>query len=417
MDKIVAKLDISAWPGIRQALAVMQAIAPDDHKGAMIRFVGGCIRNALSNQPITEIDLAASCAPDALLAKLAKARIAVTKIGLSHGTIAAHMGGKKFEITSLRRDVASDGRHAIVAFDAGWEQDALRRDFTMNALYADFHGRVFDPLGGLSDIKSGIVRFIGDPEKRIIEDYLRILRFFRFSAWFAQGAIDAKSLSACAGLADGLGRISRERIGYEMLRLLAAAGPIMALRAMRESGVLAKILTREICLHNFARLVQIEQGQNRNPGPLRRLLVLNQGDIEGLKQRFCLTNRQYAHICAVQQMSAGIQSCWSEAQAKQEIFHQGRQIWRDGVLVAWCRSKAAVSCPDFSALSALASWSAPEFPLRGSDLLALGLPSGPQLGAVLRQMREIWIGENFQLSREQLQDKARMLLSSGSESF
>ena len=229
------------WLGHSGTQSLMQALEAAGHKAL---FVGGCVRNALMQVPVADIDLATDALPQTVTELAQAADFKVVPTGIDHGTVTVIAHGKPHEVTTFRRDVETDGRRAVVAFSAEIEEDAQRRDFTMNAIYADRQGMVIDPLNGLPDARARRVRFVGDPETRIREDYLRILRFFRFHAAYGdqREGIDADGLAACAALAEGLGTISKERIGAEMRKLLSAGYPATALAAMEQSGVLARIL-------------------------------------------------------------------------------------------------------------------------------------------------------------------------------
>lgn len=239
MSASVADQDWLTAPATRAVLDALEAAGGPD----CVRFVGGCVRNALMGQTVDDLDLATRLLPEATMAALQKAGLKVVPTGIAHGTVTAVSKGRPYEITTLRRDVSTDGRNATVAFTDDWAEDAARRDFRLNALYADAQGRVFDPTGqGVEDAREGRIVFVGEPETRIREDYLRILRFFRFFAWYGRGEPDTAGLAACADLSEGMVRLSAERVSKELLKLLAAPDPRPAVRAMSETGVLARLL-------------------------------------------------------------------------------------------------------------------------------------------------------------------------------
>ena len=261
-------LPVQAWTTHPATVRVMDALARAGGEDAA-RFVGGCVRNALLRRPVADIDIATVLTPDAVAAALQAAGIKAVPTGLAHGTVTAVVDGRPFEITTLRRDVETDGRHAVVAFTADWGEDAARRDFTMNALYADLEGQVFDPTGeGLGDLRNGAVRFVGDPAARITEDALRILRFFRFHALYGRGRADAAALAACAEGRDLIARLSIERIAKELLGLFGAEDPRPAVRLMAGAGVLGLTLPEANDLARFDALVEIPGGEAPAGGPL-----------------------------------------------------------------------------------------------------------------------------------------------------
>ncbi|MDZ4362775.1 CCA tRNA nucleotidyltransferase, partial [Brevundimonas sp.] len=272
------RLERQAWLTDPATRAVMQALTaaggPD-----CARFVGGCVRNALIERPVDDIDIATRLLPQDVMAALAEAGLRAVPTGLAHGTVTAVSGGKGFEITTLRRDVSTDGRNATVAFTDDWAEDAARRDFRLNALYADADGTVFDPTGqGVADALAGRIVFVGDPHTRIREDYLRILRFFRFMAWYGRGQPDAAALTACADLASGMGRLSVERVSKELLKLLAAPDPVASVQAMAQAGVLAVILPEARLDDRFAAMTGITEDA------VLRLSVLLPADAEAASQ-------------------------------------------------------------------------------------------------------------------------------------
>ena len=251
-------LGLRPWMSAPETVAVFDALEAEGGAGCA-RFVGGCVRNALVARPIDDIDIATTLAPDQVTRALKAAGLSAIPTGIAHGTVTAVANHKPFEITTLRRDVTTDGRRATVVFTDDWAEDAQRRDFTLNSLYADRDGTIFDPTGrGVADAKAGRIVFVGEPEQRLAEDHLRNLRFFRFLAWFGKGAPDAAALAACAVLKDNIQSLSAERVSKELLKLLAADDPREAVRLMSEAGVLEVILKAPANLARFAALVEIE---------------------------------------------------------------------------------------------------------------------------------------------------------------
>ncbi len=263
--------DAHAWLVTARTRAVMQALTRD---GGDARFVGGAVRNAILGEAVADIDIATPLLPQDVMRRLQKAGFGAIPTGIEHGTITAIVRGQPFEVTTLRRDVSTDGRRATVAFTTDWAEDAARRDFTMNALYANAEGEIFDYVGGLADLRERRVRFVGDPSTRIREDYLRILRLFRFHAWYGKGGLDAEAFAAASDEKAGLKLLSGERVQKELLRLLEAKNPLTTLQAMQRVSILAEILPADLQLERIARLVEIETANSRKPDSLLRLAAL-----------------------------------------------------------------------------------------------------------------------------------------------
>lgn len=374
------------WLKLPETLAVMDALeaagGPD-----CARFVGGCVRNSLMGQAVDDIDIATRLEPSATMAALKARGLKAIPTGIDHGTVTAVAGGRPFEITTLRCDVETDGRRAVVAFTEDWAEDAARRDFRLNALYADTAGRVFDPTGGgLSDAAEGRIVFVGDPEARIREDYLRILRFFRFFAWYGRGAPDAAGLAACERLAEGVERLSAERVSKELLKLLAASDPTPALRSMARAGVLARLTGGEADLSVFEMLAGL------TPDPLLRLSVLlSEVDTATLAARLRLSTTQRDRLVAAVDPAGDVTPGMSERAARAALYRLGRQAFEDRLL------KAAARCgADPEPLrSAMRAWTPPRPPVGGRDLAARGVSPGPQTGRLLKAFEESWIADDF----------------------
>ncbi|MGE3529012.1 MAG: CCA tRNA nucleotidyltransferase, partial [Methyloceanibacter sp.] len=263
--------------------------------GIETRAVGGAVRNTLLGLPVKEVDLATTALPQQVMTLAAGAGLKAVPTGIEHGTVTIIAGGVSFEVTTLRRDVETFGRHATVAFTDNWEEDARRRDFTLNALYAASDGTLFDPIGGYDDVLSGRVRFIGAAEERIKEDYLRILRFFRFNAYYGKGPLDADGLRACVRLRGGMAQLSAERIAGEMRRILEAPEAMGAVEALFDYGLLTDILGGAPRLERLRRLVAIEAALGREPVPAMRLAALAVfvvEDVERLAERLRLSNAE-----------------------------------------------------------------------------------------------------------------------------
>ena len=352
-------------------------------------FVGGCVRNALLDVPVTDLDIATDARPERVMELAEAAGLKSVPTGIDHGTVTIVTDHHPFEVTTFRRDVATDGRRAVVAFSDDIADDARRRDFTMNALYAASDGEVCDPLGGLPDLEQRRVRFIDDAEQRIREDYLRILRFFRFHAWYgdARQGLDADGLAACAELAEGIGTLSRERVGQEMLKLLSAPDPAPAISAMEQSGVLHRVLPGAIAAP-IAVLVHIEQQLGHTIDPIRRLALIGGEDVA---DRLRLSR---AHRGRLDALCAAMGSDWS---ASELGYRLGGERGRDVVLL---QSAMAGVTVDAAVLADVNRGAAQVFPVRPADLMPH--LSGPDLGAALKQLEAKWIASDFSLSREEL---------------
>ncbi len=379
-----------AWMSAPETRAVMAALGE-------ARFVGGAVRNALIGREVGDIDIATPLKPDEVVKRLEAAGIKAVPTGIEHGTITAVAKGKPFEVTTLRRDVETDGRHAVVAFSEDWAEDARRRDFTMNALYASADGEVFDTVGGADDLKAGRVRFVGDPVTRIREDYLRILRLFRFHAWYGRGEIDGDALRASASEKAGLEGLSGERVQKEMLRLLEAPDPMPSLRAMAATGILGEVLPDALNLPRLERLVTIDTGNFFAPdGVLRLAALLSQSEVRSVAEKLRLSNQQrdrLTDICGAQEK---IVSYLSIKEVRKLLYLLGPARFRDRVFLRWAEDSKASNAIQWRALLALAdSWQRPRFPLTGQNVMAAGVPEGPLIGRILNEVEEWWIDSNF----------------------
>jgi poly(A) polymerase len=382
-----------------------------------VRCVGGCVRDSLAGLKVKDVDLATSLTPDAMVERLKRAGIAVVPTGLKHGTVTAVVDHVPYEITTLRRDVETDGRHARVAFTDDWHADAARRDLTINAIYCDPDGRLFDPFGGAADIAAGHVRFVGDPRERIQEDFLRLLRFFRFQARFGHGAPDAEALAACRELAPGLVRLSAERVHDEIIKLLAGPRVAETVALMAEAGLLAHANPGLRNVDRLARLIAVEaQAAERlagvRPDPIRRLAALLDETDAAARARLRLSNREQARINAVYRREPPAMSARMTAvRARQLIYDLGPERFRDRCLMAWAADPAANAEGWLQQLAEADRWTAPEFPLTGRDVLALGIESGPAVGSLLGRVRRWWREGGFAADRDsclaQLAEAAR----------
>lgn len=354
----------------------------------MARFVGGAVRDTLIGATVADIDIATRHAPQEVIALLEDARIRVVPTGLAHGTVTAVLDSGPVEVTTLRRDVSTDGRHATVAFTDDWREDAARRDFTMNALYADpLNGALFDYFDGLADLERRQVRFIGDPLQRIAEDHLRILRFFRFLARFGEG-VDAAGLDACTARAKDLMALSRERIADELLKLLVARDAVRVTGLMVERGIFAPVLP-EIGAEGVARLARLaarEAASDSAPDPILRLFALLPGDAaiaEGVGARLKLSKLQRQQLA---RPAASPQDETPEAMA----YRLGNAAAINLLLLS-DRPLDAIA----PAIRHLRDWQAPVFPLSGGAIVARGVQAGPTVARLLNAVKAQWVAEGF----------------------
>lgn len=383
-------------PETRAVMAALEAAGGPD----CARFVGGCVRNALMRRPVDDVDIATVLRPEAVIAAIEAAGLKAVPTGVEHGTVTAVSGGRPFEITTLRRDVETDGHRAVVAFTDDWSEDAARRDFRLNALYADAGGTVFDPVGcGIDDALAGRIVFVGDAETRIREDHLRILRFFRFTAWYGRGEPNAGALAACARLKGLLPAVSAERTAKELLKLLAADDPRPTVRLMAQTGVLAEILPEAVGTARLERLVEIQTDQLFENDALLRLAALLPDDPAAAlraAERLRLSNAQRDRLTAALGTDPRIVSWASPREARRLVYRLGAEAFADRVRLAWAASDRPATTPQWRGLLAVgATWAPPAFPLNGEDVVKAGVPRGPMVGEVLREVEAWWIDHDF----------------------
>lgn len=368
-----------------------------EEAGIPARFVGGCVRDAILDIAAHDIDIAVPIPPDGIVNVLTTARINFIPTGYEFGTITAVINGRPFQITSLRQDWEADGRHPRVTYGTDWKEDAARRDFTINALYASKDGVVYDYFKGLEDLKAGVVRFVGDAHQRIQEDYLRILRYFRFLAWYGHGPIHEEAIEACTALSQGLNGLSRERIGHEFLRLLAAPYPVPSLKLMDQAGVIPFILPNPMNLQALEVLLNFEEASTT----LCRLAALSLPQIndKSLTKSLRLSGeqKQYLHDCA--NRLANYPS--SERTVYRNLYQDGVGLFKDLTKLSLAlRPLSSTPSILHEAFKIAASWKAPAFPLKGQDLIEMGIKAGPELGILLKNCESWWIDEGFQPDRE-----------------
>jgi poly(A) polymerase len=367
-----------------------------------VRFVGGCVRNAVIGRPIADIDLATTLPPAEVTAALKAAGVRAVPTGVEHGTVTAIYKHQPIEVTTLRRDVETDGRRAVVAFTTDWREDAERRDFTLNALYARRDGTLFDPTGqGVADARAGRIVFVGDPLMRLREDHLRSLRFFRFLAWYGRGEPDAAAIAAITALKDQVATLAAERISAELLKLLAAEDPRAAVRLMHATGVLPAVLPGPLDLDRLEALVEIELslGETDALARLAALLPDDQAEAARSAERLRLSNAERDRLAAALAPAPQILPGLSPPAARVWIYRLGRQAFRDRTKLNW--AAAGGGSPEaWRALLAIAEgWSPPALPVGGADVLAAGAPKGPKVGEALRAIEAWWIEGDFTADR------------------
>ena len=403
--------------------AVVKALTAD---GADVRFVGGCVRDALLGRESADIDIGTPDPPERVMGLLGRAGIESRNVprGLSHGTVIAVCDGEHFEVTTLRRDERTDGRHAEVAFTDDWQEDASRRDFTINAMSLSPDGTPHDYFRGQEDLKAGRVRFVGDPATRIAEDHLRLLRFFRFHAWYGHGAPDKAALAACKAAAHTIPTLSGERVQAEMLKLLAAPDPLAPLAAMRDAGVLAQLLPEASEAKRLARLLAIE-GSVGDGDPLRRLgaLIADAEAAHDVAARWRLAGADAARLAAavdaspatfhfdispveVTHRAAPIAPALDRRAQRRLVYELGRERFREKVLYAWSAEDGDEYEEVWRAMLETAEqWEVPTFPVTGADVLARGIPEGPEVGDLLAAVEGWWTERDFAPDRAALLER------------
>ncbi len=383
------------WLAAAGTRAVLDAIAQG---GFQARIVGGSVRNALLGVPVKDVDVATTALPQDVIRLAAAAGLGAVPTGVTHGTVTVITDHHPIEVTTLRRDIETFGRQARVTFTTDWAEDAARRDFTLNALYCDADGTVHDPVSGYPDLVARRVRFIGNAEDRIREDYLRILRFFRFTAAYGAGPPDAEGLAACVALSAGLDQLSAERVRAELLRLLAAARAVEIVAVMAETGLIDRLIGVRGDIATLSRLVEIERTLERDSDPLLRLAALagSNRHLTALGARLRLSNAESERLARLVLPDPAFDPASDESEARAFLYRFGVEAFRDGVLIAWARSDAAPDSSLWRARFLLPTrWTVPELPVRGADLIERGLAEGPVIGRIVRAFEDWWIAEDF----------------------
>ncbi|WP_366554996.1 CCA tRNA nucleotidyltransferase [Aquibaculum sediminis] len=410
-DAIQHRLEPQEWmaaPATRRVLAALEA------QGQRVRFVGGCVRDALLGLPVNDVDIATPDPPERVIALLEEARLKVVPTGVDHGTVTAVAAGQPFEITTLRRDEETFGRHARVAFTDDWKADAARRDFTMNALSCDAAGRIWDYFGGVADARAGRVRFVGSARQRIAEDYLRLLRFFRFLARYGRGEPDGEALAAAVEAAPELARLSGERVRDELLKLLAAPEPVPTLSLMHQHRILASELPEAGPPDRLSCLLTLDHAADT----LLRLAALLDCDEQGaatVVQRLRLSNAQRDRLILLRTRPRPVRPDMEPRALRRTLYRFGVDAVRELLLLATAEEGWGAEALD-SARKQVDAWLPRSFPLKGRDLLAVGADRGPELGRLLHDLEAWWIEGDFSADHAALLTEAQRRLRSGDPS-
>lgn len=391
----VKKIEPQPWMKAPETGAVMAALN-DGFEKPQAFFVGGCVRNLVLGEEVEDIDIATRLPPQKVIDSLEKAGIKAIPTGIKHGTITAVSGTRSYEITTLRRDMETDGRHAIVEYTDDWREDVARRDFTMNTLLAGEDGQVYDPLGeGLADLKAGRVKFVGDPACRIAEDYLRILRFFRFHLFYGRGDINPPALKACRKAADKIATLSRERITQEFLKILSADDPEPVLKTMFDNNILSA-LRFPACRPGFLSDVCACQARYGLRFLAARLLVLaglEKNNIETMRSWLVLPNVFLKDIEAISAALGG-PALDNDHAVRETVYRCGRTAAAQALMIELAQDRVMHGYAK-KALEIIQNWDVPDFPLSGEDLLEAGYTPGPALGRKLAEIESWWVAQDF----------------------
>ena len=391
-----ALADLLREPKLARVLAMLNGA------GEETRVVGGAVRNAWLDEPVADVDLATTATPDEVMRRARAAGAKVVPTGYEHGTVTVIVEGRPFEVTTLREDVETDGRRAVVRFGRDFAADARRRDFTMNALFLEIHGVVHDEVGGIVDLAARRVRFIGEARQRIREDYLRILRLFRFHAAHGAGELDGEAFAAAVAERAGLATLSRERVRAELLKLLVARRASEVAGVFSETGLLGPLLGGVATPGRLARLIDIEKARGLAPDPIRRLAalaVLVAEDAARLREALRLSNAEGDRLAKAAAALAGWHGLETPPPAgalREALFHHGRLASLDGLALAQAESRAAADAPEWlSAWRFLSDTPEPRLPFGGADLLKRGVPAGRAMGDMLKRLQAAWILAGF----------------------
>ncbi len=419
-DAPMGKLPPLPWLTAPETIELFESLQVD---GATVRFVGGCVRDALANRPVNDLDVATSSPPDVTMELLERAGIRAIPTGIEHGTITAVINGQTYQITTLREDVATDGRRATVTFTNDWFADARRRDFTFNAMTATLQGDVYDPYGGIADLAYGRVRFIGKAVDRITEDYLRILRFFRFQATHGRPPANKDALSACRQLAGNLNTLSGERVRDEMMRIFATVGIADTLLLMRGEGVLEQVLPEAGDVGRLRALVWLTTRAIKLDSvaldPLRNLaasLSVDQGTngADAIATRWKMSGKNRSRLIQMA-ITLDLEADAPRASINKYLYAHGPDLLRDRALLQWAtevgmeaRLPAERTAAWIALLEVIEEWDPstfPPFPLNGEDVLALGIAPGPRVGEALNQVKDWWCEGGFKADSDACLEK------------
>ena len=391
------------WMRDNAVLAVLDALP-----AGTTRFVGGCVRNGLLDEPVADIDLATQLEPAGVKSALEQAGIRSVPTGIEHGTITAVVESQPIEITTLRKDVETDGRRAVIAFTKDWAEDAIRRDFTINALYADPDGTLHDPSGqGLDDITARRFRFVGSADDRVKEDYLRILRYFRFLAWYTRDkSIDAEALKACRENRHGLKKLSTERVWSELKKLLSAPDPSRAVRIMQTNDILDVVLPEASNTEGLDLMIKFEKAHDLETDPLLRLMAMAGRDemaMAGLSKRLKLSNSEKSRILSWAGDRTELRPDMDEKDRKRAVYSAGAQVVSDRATLRAVGSEDVIVAERWFDVAKFAqNWEIPEFPIKGRDLKKAGVADGPQMGKILRSLEALWVKSGFEADEKKL---------------
>jgi poly(A) polymerase len=398
------------WMTASETTAVFNTLAAG---GAQVRFVGGCVRDALAERPVNDLDIATDAEPMQVIALMQAAGFKTIPLGLEHGTVMVVVGSESFEITTLRQDIETDGRHAKVEFTDDWEADAARRDLTFNALSLDIDGNIYDPFNGVEDLKMGHVRFVGDATTRIREDVLRLLRYYRFFAYFGRLPADLDARTACRAFAPGLAQLSGERVRAELFKLLVALDPVPTLGMMREDGVLRWIIQSDGNIERLARLVAVEIKDHRSD-LIRRLFALlsaESGELRRIARHLRLSNSELDGLLRLADGAGQLHAHMGSGELRGHIYRLGPAAVRDLALVAWADDDAN-EAGWRAALSVINDWTPVAMPVSGADVLRIGVESGASVGVFLHEVEDWWMLGDFKADREScLAELARIVSS------
>ena len=391
---VLPSLSRASWLKAPSLQRVFKVIAD---AGGEARVAGGAVRNALLKEKVTEVDVATTLSPEHVMEVCKAAGLSVHPTGIDHGTVTVVADHHPYEVTTLRHDVETDGRRAKVKFTDDWQADAMRRDFTMNAMYCDARGKIYDFTDGYRDISRKRIIFVGSPHKRIEEDYLRILRFFRFHARYGKGVPDKAGLAACVRHRKGLDGLSAERIRQEMFKLMVAPGAVPTLKLMHKHGILDRLLPYTEDWRVISRLPA---------DPVLRLSVLA-SEPRSMHEKWRLSNHEAKRIERIVSMMAPSPALRPREQ-RIILYQTGAETWRDLVRVAWARSKASTDDRTWRRLLRLPDrWEMPGLPVSGRDLIEAGVTPGPEMGALLRRIEDWWVASDFKPGKIELLEKFR----------